>query len=54
MAYIEEADMGTDGMVFIHNTAVLYGHFPSGEIDKLGANCTVLLDERSLLHDGSR
>jgi hypothetical protein len=36
MAHIEEADMGTDGMVLVHYTAVLDGHLPSGEIDQFG------------------
>jgi hypothetical protein len=36
MAHIEEPDMETDGMVLVHDTAVLDGHLPSGEIDEFG------------------
>jgi hypothetical protein len=50
MAYIEEPDMGSDGMILVHDTTVLDGHFPSGEIDEFGAAFAMLLDERSLLH----
>ena len=52
MAHIEEPDMGTDGMVLVHDTTVLDGHLPSGEIDEFGAAGTMLLDEGSLLHYG--
>ena len=36
VAHIEEADMGADGMVLVHNAAVLDRHLPSGEIDEFG------------------
>ena len=52
MAHIEEPDMGTDGMVLVHDSAVLDGHLPSGEIDEFGAAGLMLLDEGSLLHYG--
>ena len=50
MAHIEEADMGTDGMVLVHDTAVLDGHFPSGEIDEFGAASLMVRDQRGPLH----
>jgi hypothetical protein len=36
MAHIEEADMGTDGMVLVQDATILDRHLPSGEIDKFG------------------
>ena len=52
MAHVEEPDMGTDGMVLVHDTAILDGHLPAREVNKFGAAGTMLLDERSLPHHG--
>jgi hypothetical protein len=52
MADIEEPDMGTNGIVLVHHTCVMDGHFPSREVDEFGTVRTMLLDEGSLLHDG--
>jgi hypothetical protein len=36
MADIEEPNMGTDGIVLVHDTAIMDGHLPSSEIDEFG------------------
>src|SRR4029077_7425772 len=51
MAHIEEPDMGTDGMVLVHDSAVLDGHLPSGEIDEFGPAGLMVCDEWRALHD---
>ena len=48
MAHIEEPDLGTDRVVLIYDTAVVDGHFPSGEIDQFGAGGAMLRDEGSV------
>jgi hypothetical protein len=50
MTHVEEPDMGTDGMILVHNTAVLDRHLPSSEVDEFSATSAMLCDERSLLH----
>ena len=51
MAHIEEPDMGTDGMVLVHDTTVLDGHLPSSEIDEFGSAGLMVRDEWRALHD---
>ena len=51
MAHIEEADMGADGVVLVHDTAVLNRHLPSGEIDEFGAAGLMVRDQWGALHD---
>jgi hypothetical protein len=54
VADVEEPGSGPHCLVLLDDARVLDGHLPSGEIDEFGSVETMLLDQRSVLHDEGR
>jgi hypothetical protein len=49
VAYVEQADSGTHGVVFFEDARVLDGHVPAAKIDHFGTASEVGFEERSAL-----
>jgi len=52
VADVEQAGVGTHGLVFLQDAGVLYWHIPAAKRDKAGALFGVEIVERDLLNVG--